>query len=42
VSVKLRPEIGRKISVAYRKGERTHPALRVFIEELVRAASGLH
>lgn len=41
VAVKLRPEIGRKISVAYRRGERKHPAIKVFIEEVVREASVL-
>lgn len=42
VAVKLRPEIGRKISVAYRRGERKHPAIKVFIEEVARAAAHLH
>lgn len=39
VAVKLRPEIGRKISVAYRRGERKHPAIKVFVEEVIRAAA---
>jgi DNA-binding transcriptional LysR family regulator len=39
--VKLRPEIRRKIYVAYRRGERNHPAIKVFVEEVVRIASRL-
>ncbi len=39
VAVKLRPEIGRKISVAYRKGERGHPAIKVFVDQVVRSAA---
>ncbi len=41
VAVKLRPEIGRKISLAYRKGERGHPAIRVFLEQILRSAAKL-
>ncbi|WP_233873413.1 LysR family transcriptional regulator [Paraburkholderia adhaesiva] len=37
--VKLRPEIRRKIYVAYRSGERNHPTVKVFVEEIVRTAS---
>jgi DNA-binding transcriptional LysR family regulator len=39
VPVKLRPEVRRKISVAYRRGERDHPAVRAFVEEVVRTAA---
>lgn len=39
--VKLRPEIRRKIYVAYRRGERGHPTIKVFVEEIVRTASRL-
>lgn len=41
-SVRLRPDVRRKISAAFRKGERNHPAVAVFMEELVRAAAKLH
>lgn len=37
-AVKLRPEVRRKISVAYRRGERKHPAVAVFLEEVLRTA----
>jgi DNA-binding transcriptional LysR family regulator len=37
--VKLRPEVRRKIYVAYRSGERNHPTIKVFVEEIVRTAS---
>jgi len=37
----LRPEAGRKISVAYRRGERHHPAIQVFIEETVKTCARL-
>jgi DNA-binding transcriptional LysR family regulator len=37
-AVRLRPDVRRKISVAYRRGERRHPAVTVFLEELVRTA----
>ncbi|RQR30176.1 MULTISPECIES: LysR family transcriptional regulator [unclassified Burkholderia] len=39
--VKLKPEVRRKIYVAYRRGERNHPAINVFVEEIVRTASSL-
>jgi DNA-binding transcriptional LysR family regulator len=39
--VKLRPEVRRKIYVAYRRGERNHPMVKVFVEEIVRTASKL-
>jgi DNA-binding transcriptional LysR family regulator len=37
--VKLRPEVRRKVFVAYRLGERDHPTIKVFVEEIVRTAS---
>jgi DNA-binding transcriptional LysR family regulator len=39
--VKLRPEVRRKISVAYRRGERDHPAVKIFVEEVVRTSARL-
>jgi DNA-binding transcriptional LysR family regulator len=39
--VKLTPEVRRKIYVAYRRGERNHPTIKVFVEEIVRTASRL-
>ncbi|TDG07135.1 LysR family transcriptional regulator [Paraburkholderia guartelaensis] len=39
--VKLRPEVRRKIYVAFRRGERHHPAINVFVEEVVRTAAHL-
>ncbi|MGV2290828.1 LysR family transcriptional regulator [Trinickia sp. YCB016] len=39
--IKLRPEVRRKIFVAYRRGERNHPTVKVFVEEIVRTASRL-
>ncbi|WP_061151480.1 LysR family transcriptional regulator [Caballeronia arvi] len=39
--VKLRPEVRRKIYVAFRRGERNHPAINVFLEEVVRTAGRL-
>lgn len=41
VAVKLRPEIGRKISLAYRKGERSHPAVKVFLEQTAISAAAI-
>lgn len=41
VAVKLRPEIGRKISIAYRRGERAHPAVTAFVEQVLRSASAI-
>ena len=38
-AIKLRPEARRKISVAYRIGEKEHPAVKVFVEELLRSAA---
>ena len=38
VFVKLRPEVRRKISIAYRHGERNHPAIKVFIAALIQSA----
>ena len=39
--VKLRHEVRRKVYVAYRLGERDHPTIKVFVEEIVRTASRL-
>jgi DNA-binding transcriptional LysR family regulator len=39
--VKLKPELRRKIYVAYRRGERKHPMVKVFVEEIVQTASRL-
>ncbi|WP_279613385.1 LysR family transcriptional regulator [Burkholderia sp. BCC0405] len=39
--VKLRPEVRRKIYVAYRRGERNHPTIKEFVAEIVRTASRL-
>lgn len=39
--VKLRPEVRRKIYVAYRRGERKHPMVKVFVDEIVQTASRL-
>jgi len=39
VSLPLRPEVRRKIWVAYRRGERDHPAVKVFVEALVSGAA---
>jgi DNA-binding transcriptional LysR family regulator len=39
--VKLSPEVRRKVYVAYRRGERDHPTIKVFVEEIVRTASRL-
>lgn len=40
-SIRLRPEARRRISVAYRSGEKEHPAVKVFLEELLRSAGSL-
>jgi DNA-binding transcriptional LysR family regulator len=40
-SIRLRPEARRRISVAYRSGEKEHPAVKVFLEELLRSAASL-
>ena len=42
VAVPLRPEVRRKISVAFRRGERDHPAVKVFVEALVRTTRENH
>ena len=39
--VKLKPEVRRKIYVAYRRGERNHPMVKVFVDEIVRTAGRL-
>ncbi|MGN6084668.1 LysR family transcriptional regulator [Trinickia sp.] len=39
--VKLKPEVRRKIYVAYRRGERNHPMVKVFVDEIVRTAARL-
>ena len=38
-AVKLRPEVKRRISVAYRKGEREHPAIQIFLRALEDAVA---
>ncbi|MDF3881118.1 LysR family transcriptional regulator [Cupriavidus basilensis] len=40
-AVKLRPEMKRRISVAYRRGERKHPAVQVFVSQLLASAEEL-
>ncbi len=40
-AVRLAPAIQRKIFLAYRKGERKHPAVTVFLDEAVRTAGVL-
>ncbi|CAM3528922.1 LysR family transcriptional regulator [Paracidovorax anthurii] len=40
-AVRLRPDGGRRISVAFRRGERAHPAVTVFIDAIVRVAARL-
>lgn len=37
IAVKLRPEVKRRISVAYRRGEREHPAIQAFLAVLTEA-----
>jgi hypothetical protein len=39
--VKLGPEVRRKIYGASRSGEKDHPVIKVFVEEVVRAAARL-
>ncbi|VBB14833.1 LysR family transcriptional regulator [Burkholderia stabilis] len=39
--IKLKPEVRRKIYVAYRRGERSHPTIRVFVDEIVRTTARL-
>ena len=41
VAVKLVPEIHRSIFLAYRKGERKHPAVKAFVEEALQAVDTL-
>lgn len=38
-AVRIRPEVRRRISVAYRRGESQHPAVRAFVAQLVNSAS---
>jgi len=40
-AIALQPEAQRNISVAYRRGERHHPAIKVFIAEIVRTRATL-
>ncbi|MDB6000752.1 MAG: transcriptional regulator, LysR family [Rhizobacter sp.] len=37
----LRPEVRRRISVAFRRGERSHPAVRAFVDQLLQTAQSL-
>lgn len=37
----LRPAVTRRISVAFRQGERSHPAIKVFVEQLLRTAQAM-
>ncbi|KER69158.1 MULTISPECIES: LysR family transcriptional regulator [Burkholderia] len=39
--VKLKPEVRRKIYVAYRRGERNHPMIKVFLKEVVETVSSV-
>lgn len=39
--IKLKPEVRRKIYVAYRRSERKHPMIKVFVEEIVKAVSSI-
>jgi len=40
-AIALQPEEHRKILIAWRRGERHHPAITLFIEEMLRARAGL-
>ncbi|MDP9903000.1 DNA-binding transcriptional LysR family regulator [Variovorax ginsengisoli] len=40
-AVKLRPEARRRISVAFRHGERNHPAVKVFLDQMVLTAKAV-
>ncbi len=40
-AVKLRPEVRRKIGIAYRRGERNHPAIKILVEQLIASASAV-
>ena len=37
-AIRLQPEIGRRISVAFRKGDRKHPAIKVCVDQICKAA----
>ncbi|NHV28284.1 LysR family transcriptional regulator [Burkholderia sp. D-99] len=39
--IKLKPEVRRKIYVAYRRSERKHPMIKVFVEEIVKGVSSV-
>jgi DNA-binding transcriptional LysR family regulator len=39
---KLTPEIRRKIFVAFRRGERRHPAIAAFLDQLQKSAKAYH
>jgi len=41
VAVKLRPEARRRISVAFRHGERKHPAVKVFVNQMIQTAASI-
>src|SRR5690606_10559376 len=41
-AVKLRPEVRRRISVAYRSGERDHPAVQAFLAAIERSVQTRH
>jgi DNA-binding transcriptional LysR family regulator len=38
-AVKLRPEVSRRISLAYRRGDRKNPAVRLFVERVLQAGA---
>ncbi|MES2940497.1 MAG: LysR substrate-binding domain-containing protein [Pseudomonadota bacterium] len=40
-AVRLQPEVRRQISAAYRRGERDHPAVAAFVQELARTTRQL-
>jgi DNA-binding transcriptional LysR family regulator len=40
-AIPLRPEARRKIAIAFRHGERNHPAVKVFVEQVLRSAAGI-
>lgn len=40
-AVRLRPDVRRRISAAYRRGEQNHPAVTAFLDQLLRATSKL-
>lgn len=37
----LRPAVTRRISVAFRQGERSHPAIKLFVQQLLRTAEAM-